>query len=117
MKLVVIFALFAFAIGKKKENSGKNGYEEKPGEDIEEEPYGEGKGKPKIVKKEGKSNDLPKITNLLKREVIKPEMDIGKFTELKHGVSGKVSSYGVVGEEEERRTLRITNFNYSGKGT
>ena len=120
MKLVVIFALFAFAIGKKKENSGKNGYEEKPGDDIEEEPYGEGKGKPKIVKKEGKSNDLPKITNLLKREVIKPEMDIGKFTELKHGVSGKVSTSAVSyeeGKEEKKRTLEITDFNYNGKGT
>ena len=54
-------------------------------ENIEEEPYGEGKV-------------------------------YGQFTKLKHGVSGKVSSYGVVGQEEERRTLRITNFNYSGKG-
>ena len=62
-------------------------------ENIEEEPYGEGKAKV----------TAPKV--------------YGQFTELKHGVSGKVSSYGVVGQEEERRTLRITNFNYSGKGT
>ena len=62
-------------------------------ENIEEEPYGEGKVEVKA----------PKV--------------YGQFTELKHGVSGKVSSYGVVGQEEERRTLRITNFNYSGEGT
>ena len=62
-------------------------------ENIEEEPYGEGKAKV----------TAPKV--------------YGQFSELKHGVSGKVSSYGVVGQEEERRTLRITNFNYSGKGT
>ena len=55
-------------------------------ENIEEEPYGEGKAKV----------TAPKV--------------YGQFSELKHGVSGKVSSYGVVGQEEERRTLRITNF-------
>ena len=62
-------------------------------ENNEEEPYGEGKAKV----------TAPKV--------------YGQFSELKHGVSGKVSSYGVVGQEEERRTLRITNFNYSGEGT
>ena len=60
---------------------------EKYQENIEEEPYGEGKVEVKA----------PKV--------------YGKFTELKHGVSGKVSG------SEERRTLEITDFNYSGKGT
>ena len=120
MKLVVIFALVALAIGKKKEHSGKNGYEEKPGEDIEEEPYGE--GKQKIVKKEGKKEEktLPPIIVDDPVYVVKPEMDLGKFSELKHGVSGKVSTSAVQyeqGKEEKKRTLEITDFNYSGRGT
>ena len=52
--------------------------------------------------------------------VVKPEMDLGKFSELKHGVSGKVSTSAVQyeqGKEEKKRTLEITDFNYSGEGT
>ena len=124
MKLVVIFALFALAIGKKKENSGKsmqkegkeegqgkikimeakgepmslklktpeedNGYEAKPEENIEEEPHGEGKV-------EGKAP--------------KNEKTYGKFSELKYGVSGVVTSKG------NHQILDIKSFNYDGKGT
>ena len=121
MKLVVIFALFALAIGKKKENSGKsmqkegkeegqgkikimeskpamplrlktpeedNGYEAKPEENIEEEPHG---------KVEGKAP--------------KKEKTYGKFSELKYGVSGVVTSKG------NHQILDIKSFNYDGKGT
>ena len=124
MKLVVIFALFALAIGKKKENSGKsmqkegkeegqgkikimedkgetmslrlktpeedNGYEAKPEENIEEEPHGEGKVEGKAPKK---------------------EKTYGKFSELKYGVSGVVTSKG------NHQILDIKSFNYDGKGT
>ena len=123
MKLVVIFALFALAIGKKKENSGKsmqkegkeegqgkikimeakgepmslrlktpeedNGYEAKPEENIEEEPHGEGKVE----------------------EAPKKEKTYGKFSELKYGVSGVVTSKG------NHQILDIKSFNYDGKGT
>ena len=123
MKLVVIFALFALAIGKKKENSGKsmqkegkdegqgkikimeakgepmslklktpekdNGYESKPEENIEEEPYGDGKVE----------------------EAPKKEKTYGKFSELKYGVSGVVTSKG------NHQILDIKSFNYDGKGT
>ena len=123
MKLVVIFALFALAIGKKKENSGKsmqkegkeegqgkikimeakgepmslklktpeedNGYESKPEENIEEEPHGDGKVE----------------------EALKKEKTYGKFSELKYGVSGVVTSKG------NHQILDIKSFNYDGKGT
>ena len=119
MKLVVIFALFALAIGKKKENSGKsmqkegkeegqgkikikevkqgmsfapeedNGYEAKPEENIEEEPHGDGKVE----------------------EAPKKEKTYGKFSELKYGVSGVVTSKG------NHQILDIKSFNYDGKGT
>ena len=123
MKLVVIFALFALAIGKKKENSGKsmqkegkeegqgkikimedkgepmslrlktpeedNGYEAKPEENIEEEPHGDSKVE----------------------EAPKKEKTYGKFSELKYGVSGVVTSKG------NHQILDIKSFNYDGKGT
>ena len=62
---------------------------EKYQENIEEEPYGEDKVK------------APKV--------------YGKFTELKHGVSGKVSSSSKDGKEV--KVLDIKDFNYSGEGT
>ena len=124
MKLVVIFALFALAIGKKKENSGKSmqkegkiKIKESKGmplpyieENIEEEPHGEGKVKAKAPEKEKTLNFTPDVGShtLLVKEY-------GKFSELKHGVSGKVSSSSKDGKEV--KVLDITDFNYSGEGT
>ena len=106
--------------GKPEANNPVKGNEAKPKENIEEEPYGE--GKQKIVKKEGKKEEktLPPIIVDDPVYVVKPEMDLGKFSELKHGVSGKVSTSAVQyeqGKEEKKRTLEITEFNYSGEGT
>ena len=139
MKLVVIFALFALAIGKKKENSGKsmqkegkdegqgkikimeakgepmslklktpeedNGYEAKPEENIEEEPHGEGKVEGKAPKKEKTLKITPEDGH---GELL---LQYGKFSELKYGVSGEVTSLG------NRQILDIKSFNYDGKGT
>ena len=122
MKLVVIFALFALAIGKKKENSGKSmqkegkiKIKESKGmplpyieENIEEEPHGEGKVEVKAPKKEKILKVTPDVGKYFLAE-------FGKFSELKHGVSGKVSSSAKDGKEV--KVLDIKDFNYSGEGT
>ena len=79
MKLVVIFALFALAIGNSQEKMILNGNSQE--KIVESEPY--------IIE------------------------EYGKFTELKHGVSGKVLG---VGKKGDMRVLTIDDFNYSGKG-
>ena len=58
MKLVVIFALFALAIGKKKENSGKS---------MQKEGKEEGQGKIKIM--EATICNLQTENEVLKRHV------------------------------------------------
>ena len=58
-------------------------------ENIEEEPHGEGKVE----------------------EAPKKEKTYGKFSELKYGVSGVVTSKG------NHQILDIKSFNYDGKGT
>ena len=160
MKLLVIFAsLFALGSmtkfeseepvdiveepGKLKEgkpelNNPGNGNEANPKENIEEEPYEEGKsklkeGKPEVdnsVKgneanpkenieeesygegkgklKEGK----PELNNPGKGNEEKPKMRMqyGQFHELKFGVKGSVWS-------DDEPILRIKGFHYDGKGT
>ena len=119
MKLVVIFTLFALAIGKKKENSGKS---------MQKEGKDEGQGKIKIMEAKGEPMSLKLKTpeedngyeakpeeNIEEVEVEgkapKKEKTYGKFSELKYGVSGVVTSKG------NHQILDIKSFNYDGKGT
>ena len=118
MKLVVIFALFALAIGKKKENSGKS---------MQKEGKDEGQGKIKIMEskpamplrlktpEEDNGYESKPEENIEEVEVEgkapKKEKTYGKFSELKYGVSGVVTSKG------NHQILDIKSFNYDGKGT